>query len=97
MNVVPFEYLVAREVRSRRFEVLRCLPCDSCPSDEVGGRFFVEFGPRRGVAAGPRDSIHEDGVFTSQRHRDAVDATPKKINRRRDPRRAAQATSTALH
>ena len=48
MNVVPFEYLVAREARSRRFEVLRCLPCDSCPSYDAGGGFFFYFdAPRR--------------------------------------------------
>ena len=34
--------------RSRRLEVLRCLPCDSCPSHDAGGGFFFDFdAPRR--------------------------------------------------
>ena len=61
MNVVPFEYLVAREARSRRFEVLRCLPCDSWPSHEAGGRFFFEEEAVR-TASGPRPPSSRDSV-----------------------------------
>ena len=38
-NIIP--------VRSRRLELLRCLPCDSCPSHEVVGGFFFDFEPIR--------------------------------------------------
>ena len=43
--------------RPRRFEVLRCLPCDSCPSHDAGGGLFLDFGairdaPRRSNCGG---------------------------------------------
>ena len=48
MNVVPFEYLVAREARSPRFEVVS-LPCwDSYRTHDAGGRFFFDFELRAG-------------------------------------------------
>ena len=45
-------------VRSPRVDVLRCLQRDSCPSDEAGGGFFVDFGPIWS-ASGPSRRVRE--------------------------------------
>ena len=48
MNVVPFEYLVAREARSPRFEVFSLCRWDSYLTHDAVGRFFFDFdAPRR--------------------------------------------------
>ena len=49
MNVVPFEYLVAREARSRRLEVVSLCCWDSHLTHDAGGRFFVDFELRAGA------------------------------------------------
>jgi hypothetical protein len=49
MNVVPFEYLVAREARSRRFEVFSLCCWDSYLTHDAGGRFLVDFELRAGA------------------------------------------------
>ena len=58
MNVVPFEYLVAREVRSRRFEVFSLCCWDSYLTHDAGGRFFVEFEAIR-TTSGPSRRVGE--------------------------------------
>ena len=50
-----------RTVRSRRFEVLRRLPCDSWPSHDAGGGFFLEFEAVR-AASGPSRRVGESAV-----------------------------------
>ena len=68
-------------VRSRRFEVLRCLRRDSWSSHDAGGGFLLDFelfrtaSGRRGVSEGPR----------SRRWRRHGTAVPPR--RRRDPTR----------
>ena len=49
MNVVPFEYLVAREARSPRFEVFSLRCWDSYLTHDAGGRFFFDFELRAGA------------------------------------------------
>ena len=87
-------------VRSRRFEVLRCLRRDSWPSHDAGGGFFFDFELFR-TASRPSRRVRGTAVFTRQRRRDAIVVIPRESpwssgRRRRDatsdrdaPRRCA--------
>ena len=68
MNVVPFEYLVAREVRSRRLEVFSLCCWDSYRTHDAGGRFFVDFELRAGAQkVGSRAIVGIRGLCSKSR------------------------------
>ena len=62
-------------VRSRRFEVLRCLPCDSYLTHDAGGGFFFDFELFR-TASGPSRRVRGTAVASMASSRDRAAATP---------------------
>ena len=75
----------------RRLEVWRRLPWDSYLTHDAGGRFFFDFGADRTESRHDGPDAVRDGSKSTKRPPtacsppDAIDATRKKINRRRGP------------
>ncbi len=62
-------------VRSRRFEVLRCLPCDSYLTHDAGGGFFFDFELFR-TASGPSRRVRGTAVASMASSRDRGASAP---------------------